>query len=868
MAQVHPLSTPAWHRAGVKQLLCLLALLLAVQPCLAVSQPLKIGAYHNPPKILLDESGTPAGIFIDVLQTIADAEGWQVEMVPCDWEHCLTLLDSGAIDLMPDVALSSARSERFGFHTTPVLLSWSQVYEGPGTRLHSLLDMGGKRVAVLRGSIQQDYLRQLAESFDLQVDWVEVSEPEEGFAAVQQGKADAVATNHFLGDQMAQQLGLNPAPILFQPSKLFFAARPGLDPAILQRIDHHLQQWQQNDQSPLNHILQRWGIEAHHDRIPPAMWWAVGALVAALLLALALSQLLRRKVAAQTRSLRESEQRLNTILDSVEALIYIKGRDLRYQYANRNTCNNFGVSQHQLIGKQDSDLLTPDEVATVLAHDLRVLEQGERVAVEERLHGAGSPEQRMYFSVKLPLRDEQGEIYALCGISTDITDYRRIQDQLHQLAYYDPLTSLPNRRMLLERLRLALADRDHLKNDGALMLIDLHNFKQLNDTLGHAVGDQLLQQVAQRLSHHLHSTDTVARLSGDEFVLLMPHLHPDPQHAALQAHHMTQRLLDDLAQPFQLQNSDYLASACIGVALFSDSGMDADTLLRNADLALTEAKLSGRNTHRFFNPSMQVEVNRRSQLETALRLAIAHNDLQLFIQPQWHQDGSVIGAEALVRWPHKEKGWISPGDFIPIAETSGLIVPLGEWVLEQACVTLARWQTIPALASLVLAINISPRQFRHNDFVNQVENCVTRHRIDPSRLELEITESLLIDDVEQTIARMNQLRQHGIRFSLDDFGTGYASLGYLKRLPLFQLKIDQSFVRDLLTDSNDEAIVRTIIALGHGMDLAVIAEGVETAEQADHLRKLGCDSFQGYFFGRPAAIPEWEGKLADRPAAL
>jgi len=861
MSQVHPLSTPAWHRAGVKQLLCLLALLLAVQPCLGADPLLKVGAYHNPPKIQLDDSGKPTGIFPDVLQTIADAEGWTLEMVPCEWDECLTLLDEGKLDLMPDVALSSARSERFQFHSIPVLLSWSQIYESSKMHLRSLLDLGGKRVAVLQGSIQQDYLRDLADSFDLPVEWIEVDTLEAGFQAVKTGRADAVASNYFFGDQMAQQLGLDPAPILFQPSKLFFAGRKGLEPRILQRIDFHLQQWQQMPDSPLMKILQHWGTRQSHDHIPRAMWWTLAALLAALILAISFSQLLRRKVAQQTRNLRASEQRLNTILDSVEAHIYIKDRELRYQYANDNVCRNYGVSLAQLLGRQDADFLDAEEVALLRSHDARVIEQGERVAVEERFRGTNSSDERIYYSVKLPLRDDTGAVYALCGISTDITDYRQIQDQLHQLAYYDPLTSLPNRRLLLERLRESLAERTHVRNDGALMLIDLNNFKQLNDTLGHAVGDQLLEQVGERLKHHLHSTDTLARLSGDEFVLLLPHLHPDAQEAALQAHRMTLRVLESLAQPFALQSTEYLASACIGVALFSDSKMDADTLLRNADLALTEAKLSGRNTHRFFNPSMQVEVNRRSQLETALRLAIANDELQLYIQPQWHQDGSVLGAEALVRWQHQESGWISPGDFIPIPETSGLIVPLGEWVLEQACATLARWQTIPALASLVLAINISPRQSRHNDFVNQVENCIIRHRIDPSRLELEITESLLIDDVEQTITRMNQLRQHGIRFSLDDFGTGYASLGYLKRLPLFQLKIDQSFVRDLLTDSNDEAIVRTIIALGHGMDLAVIAEGVETAEQADHLRKLGCDSFQGYFFGRPAAIPEWEGKL-------
>lgn len=859
MFQPRPRTTRHRSTRRVARWLCV-GLWLAAGSAPAQTLTLRVGVYDNPPKYQAGESGEPSGILGDLLQEMARQERWQLEPVPCTWSQCLDWLASGHIDLMPDVALTQERSQRFSFHQTPALLSWSQIYEAPNVGLTSLLDLAGKRIAVLSGSVQQEYLQHLADSFHLTVRWIEVATIEEGFDAVIRQRADAVATNHFLGDQMAHSTGLNPSPILFQPSKLYYATALGKLASVRNAIDRHLSTWQANPKSPYFDILRRWGIEQDKRRIPTAVWWIMAALAAALILAMALGQWLRRQVSARTRSLRAVEHRLNTILDSVEARIFIKDRDLRYQYANQNVCRSIGQPLDNIIGQQDTAFFDDDSCAAIRRNDLRVIEQGERVAEEEHVSVQGSHEQRIYLSVKLPLRDDDGNIYALCGISTDITDYRRIQDQLHQLAFFDPLTDLPNRRKVLDYLRQVLSVSG--EREGALLLIDLNNFKSLNDTLGHEVGDQLLQQVAQRLEHHVHNHGMAGRLGGDEFVLVLHDLDADPRNAALHVHHVALRLLAQLAEPFTLGDVQHITSCSIGIAMFSDARGSADTLMKNADLALTDAKTADRNTLRFFNPSMQTEMIRRSRIESALRQALVHgNELQVYVQPQFDGARQCVGMEALLRWHNPSLGWISPADFIPIAESSGLIVELGHWVLRQACATLARWQHLPHLASLTLAVNISPRQFRHSEFVNQVENCLHEFRIEPSRLELEITESLLIDNVEQTILRMNHLRSHGIRFSMDDFGTGYASLGYLKRLPLYQLKIDQSFVRDLMDDNNDEAIVRTIIALGHSLDLQVIAEGVETAAQLERLQRLGCHHFQGYFFGKPAAIGEWEARI-------
>lgn len=858
---------PVPTAALARRLLLTLALVAAILPSpLTVrantsSETLRVGVYHNPPKLLQNQHGQVSGIVGDLLRTIAEREGWQLEAVACHWLECLNMLEAGEIDIMPDVAISEPRSDTFDFHKTPVLLSWSQIYAARGQRMATLLDLDSKRVAILSGSIQQSYLLQLADSFELDVQWIVVDSLNDGFIAVENGKADAVAANHFLGDQQAYQRNLNATPIMFQPSKLFYAATATKHTSVLITIDSYLRNWQADERSVYFETLRRWGIERTRRGVPAVFWWFISALVVALVLTIGFNQLLRRKVAEKTRSLRNSEHRLNTILNSVDAYIYIKDLNLRYEYVNRKVCDLLGRPAEHIIGQTDQEFFDQKTCENLLENDLRVIKQGERVVGEEINNVIAEGKTHTFLSVKLPLRNADDSIYALCGISTDITEHRHIQDQLHQLAFFDPLTHLANRRLVLDRINHAIIGHASTGFEGALLLIDIDNFKTLNDTLGHDMGDLLLKAAAQRLEQQLRKTDSTGRLGADEFVIILEDLSRNPEQAMMDARNQAQAVLEELARPYDLSSVSYVVSVSVGVAMFSDAQGSVETLLKDADLALAEAKTAGRNTLRFFSPVMQTQVNRRSQLESALRRAIETNQLALHVQPQLNSDEKIVGMEALLRWSDPELGPISPADFIPIAEASSLIVPLGEWVLEHACALLAEWSHIPAMKHLTLAVNISAKQFRHSEFVNHLEGVLQATQINPAQLELEVTESLLIDDTEGTIARMHQLRARGIRFSLDDFGTGYSSLGYLKRLPLSQLKIDQSFVRDLLTDPNDEAIIRTIIALGQSLELQVIAEGVETAEQAQRLRELGCGMYQGYWFGKPKAAAEWQTTL-------
>lgn len=459
------------------------------------------------------------------------------------------------------------------------------------------------------------------------------------------------------------------------------------------------------------------------------------------------------------------------------------------------------------------------------------------------------------------VRNEKDEITNYVANFMDISERKRAEDEIQRLAFYDTLTELPNRRLLMDRLIQSLLSSERSGAYGALLFMDMDNFKVLNDTQGHDVGDMLLIEVASRLKSCVRESDTVARLGGDEFVVILQGLGNSEILAANQAEDLGEKIVDALSKPYFLGDHEHHSSVSIGVGLFLGRGTKVDELLKRADTAMYQAKSSGRNAVRFFETAMQNAVESRALLEKQLRQALSKNELQLYYQIQVDQERRVIGAEALLRWNNEEHGFISPAQFIPLAEESGLILPIGLWVLETACQQLKQWQSTSHAAHLQLAVNVSARQFRQPKFVTQVKDLLDKYAIDATRLKLELTESVVLADVEETVQKMHALRKFGVKFSMDDFGTGYSSLSYLKQLPLDQIKIDQSFVRDIVVDKSDAVIVKTIIDMSINFNLEVIAEGVETEEQLEILRQNGCHAFQGYLFSRPVPIGEFDAKI-------
>ena len=443
----------------------------------------------------------------------------------------------------------------------------------------------------------------------------------------------------------------------------------------------------------------------------------------------------------------------------------------------------------------------------------------------------------------------------------DITERKLAEEKIHNLAFYDPLCQLPNRRLLFDRLHQAVTTSARTKNCAGLLFIDLDNFKLLNDTRGHDIGDMLLIEVGHRLRASIRESDTLARLGGDEFVVLLEGLSTDRSEAALQAREVGEKMLNDIHQPYMLDNVEHFTTASIGVSLFSNYRQNLDDLLKQADTAMYAAKKAGRNTLRFFDPAMQEALELRSQLEVAIRKSLPRNEFKLFYQLQVDFDLRPVGAEALLRWDHPEQGLIFPDKFIPIAEDTGLILPLGNWVLQTACAQIKEWESSPLTRGLSLAVNVSARQFRQPDFAKQVTDIIAQSKIDPARFKIELTESTVLDNVADTITKMQALKKIGVRFSMDDFGTGYSSLAYLTQLPLDQLKIDKSFVHNIGTKSTDATIIQTIIGMADNLGIEVIAEGVETYAQRDFLAKAGCTLYQGYLFGRPVPLKAFVASL-------
>ncbi len=461
------------------------------------------------------------------------------------------------------------------------------------------------------------------------------------------------------------------------------------------------------------------------------------------------------------------------------------------------------------------------------------------------------------------IKAADGKVTHYVATQTDITASKTAENEIRHLAFFDPLTQLPNRRLLLDRLHQALAASVRSKDQGALLFIDLDNFKTLNDTEGHDVGDLLLKQVAERIVSCVREGDTVARLGGDEFVVMLTGLKGGVEAAVVQAKTVGKKIIDALNQLYNLAGHEHYCSASIGVTLFNEYSGSSDDLLKQADIAMYQAKMAGRNALRFFDPQMQSSLSARAALEKDLRHALPKNQFRLYYQTQAHHDGRIVGAEVLLRWHHPEHGLILPLAFIPLAEETGLIQSIGQWVLESTCTQLRSWQENPNTRRLQLAVNISARQFHRSNFVDIVLQAMEDHGFDGDRLKLEIelTESVVLANIDDAVAKMNILKEAGVRLSMDDFGTGYSSLAYLTRLPFDQLKIDQSFIRNIGVKSADETIVQTIIGMANTLGMEVIAEGVETEAQRAFLEQHGCPVYQGYLLGRPVPLAEFEKKL-------
>ncbi|MBU0893289.1 MAG: EAL domain-containing protein [Gammaproteobacteria bacterium] len=565
---------------------------------------------------------------------------------------------------------------------------------------------------------------------------------------------------------------------------------------------------------------------------------------------------------SMTAELRATRDDLESTLNAIPDLLFDLGLDGRIHHYRSARSEVLAVPPEMFLGRLITDVVPPAAAAGCHAALDAAHRTGYSAGHQFQLELDGKTH---WFELSIARKESPapGDAPRFIALSRDITERKRAEARTHQLAYFDALTGLPNRRMLLDRMEHALLGAQKTAQVGAVLYIDLDNFKQINDARGHTVGDALLMQVSQRLTLQLRPGDTVARLGGDEFVVLAHNLAPDVETAGRAALLVAENLRTVLEAPYAIDTHLYSSTGSIGITLFPKRGEGVEDLLREADTAMYRAKDLGRNRIRFYEAAMQADVQERLALEQDLKKAHAEGQLAAFVQNQVDASGTVVGGELLMRWTHPTRGNVPPNRFIPIAEASGLILRMGDWMIQQACETLASLQA--AGRELSLSVNVSERQFRQDDFVERVRHVLAHTGAHPANLILEVTESLLIEDLDDTIARMTEIVQLGVRFSIDDFGTGYSSLAYLKRLPLYELKIDKSFVDDTPDDPNDTAIVQSIISVARHLHLRVVAEGVETRAQADFLVESQCECLQGYLFGRPEPLGVWLARLIPTP---
>ncbi|MEW5967016.1 MAG: EAL domain-containing protein [Pseudomonadota bacterium] len=735
--------------------LCLLGLLLPVPGWAAPdARTLRVGVFDNPPIVSVPEGAQPEGISIDLLEWMAERERWKLVYVPAAFDELLVKLERDEIDLMVGIAYNEARTARFRFSRESLLGNWGMVFRHAGTRIESLPDLKGKRIALMRSATHSQALVELAERFDAAFTPVYVDTYPQVMEAVAERRADAGVVNRVFAALHNHHPDVIATGIVFNPIFVHYAAPQKADPAVLAALDRHLVQLKADPHSAYYESLRRWLEATPVDRAPRWLLWSLAAIAVVLVLAVSIAAFLRRQVRRQTGEL-----------------------------------------------QRRADLL-----------------------------------------------------------HAEIREREAAQQHLKKIAYTDSLTSLPNRDGFTAALGQVLDDLKDTTERLALLFIDVDRLKNVNDSLGHGAGDQLLKQVAERLQSVLRAHDHLSRFGGDEFVVIVTDIEENADAELVAA-----RLLRSLAESFHVGPTQIYSTASIGIALYPDDADSADSLLKHADTAMYQAKAQGGNRYLFYHAEQTARVVERLTLDTRLRQALDRNEFVLHYQPIVDlRRRTLVGVEALVRWNDPERGLVMPNAFIPAAEDSGLIVPIGDWVLQAGCTQLGQWQKQGLAEGLRLAVNVSTRQFDGQHLVRSVENTLGRTGLPPECLELEITENVMLIMNEDVRAALDVLREIGVHLSLDDFGTGYSSLSYLKQLPFHALKIDQSFVRRLPGQANDVQIVTTILALAKGMGMDAVAEGIETQAQFDFLSRHGCEFGQGYLMSRAVTADAIE-RMLDRP---
>jgi diguanylate cyclase (GGDEF)-like protein/PAS domain S-box-containing protein len=840
------------------------------------SPPIKVGLEQNPPLSFINEQGKADGILIDLLEYVAKQEGWQLEYVPNTFNNCLENLKNEEIDLMATIAYTKERAELYDFNSVNVIANWGQLYIQKSSAIQSYFDLAGKQIAIVSKDSHQQTFRAMLEQFGIKAHYLPVENFDAVFQLLADKQADAGVVGRFYALQNEGHYpDIKASPLIFNPIEVHYAAPKGKQHDLLASLDQHLKTLQADKSSFYYQSLERWLGLMGNRGLPP--WIQIVALVAtALLLILFIFNVtLRYRIKTRTRHLeleiqergkaeeaaRASEHKYRELVENANSIILRMNCDGTVAFFNEFAEHFFGFSQEEILGRHVIGTIVParDSANQDLRQMIKQICHTPEAFIDNENENIRKDGKRVWISwSNKPLHNPAGELEGVLAIGQDITYRKRYEAQLLHQASHDALTNLPNRILLCDRVAQSIITAEKQKKGVAILLLDLDNFKIVNDTIGHSKGDLLLKAVSQRLQSVLGEVGTLARLGGDEFVILQDNFIDNKDTARL-----AEKIIKVFTDPFAIDGHEIFVSISMGIALYPNDGQTVEILLRFADVAMYHAKNQGKNNYQFFTHDINQYLHKRMEIENQLRRALERDEFQLYYQPQIDTDlRAISGMEALLRWQPADADLVYPADFISILEETGMIVPVGEWILRTACRQAKAWVD-SGWPPFIMSINISARQFQQPDLDIKIVNILKETGFSPQLLCLELTESIIMQDSEEVIRKMHRLREMGIRLSIDDFGTGYSSLSYLQRMPINQLKIDRSFISSNLSAQHNNIIVDTILGMARCLNMETIAEGVETELQLNSLIGQNCKQIQGYYFSKP--LPADAFTLAAQP---
>jgi polar amino acid transport system substrate-binding protein len=820
-------------------------------PTINASPPtVRIGYFDTHPLSFRNRNGEPDGLIIDILNEVAASGNIQVQWVYDTFPNHIKSIQAGDIDVLVSLAYSEERARYMDYSSMNFTNVWGQVFLPPNSDVESLFDLNDKTVALLENGINGQNFLQQCELFEVECTPVYDNTYENIFAMVANGQADAAVSNNMVGMEYLDEFDLLASSIVFNPFKVYITKPLTADPAFLNLYDARMRAWKEDKGSFYYQTRLKWTHQNTHDTIPYWILYTLLGLFVFALVAMVAAVLFKKQVNRRVTELSQREVQLNQIINIVPHMIYANDYEGKFIIANDFACEFFGIDNDQVEQENIYQILKSSRnFENLIAYTTSSNPFNTEI---EAKNSKGEPVSLMMS--KVPYSGRNDKEPAVVTVGVDISQTKQFEEEIEYLANHDALTGLPNRLLLSDRLKSSLARAEQFKHVGAILYIDLDNFKNINDSQGHKVGDKLIKKVATLLKKTANPGDTIARLGGDEFVIELPELDHDLQQAEQQAVQTAENIINQLKKPIIIEDKQYNITASVGVVIYPRDGNRQSLLIQRADTAMYEAKFNGRNRIQVFEKGLEAKVKKQHQLENDLRLALQNKEIVMVYQPIVAADSlKMVGTEILLRWHHPVRGTIMPVDFIPIAESAQLILEIGYWTIEKACQQILSWRESTDTPFFV-AINLSVIQFRDQDFLSRITDLVNTYNIPRNYLEFEVTESILLSESARSIEVINQLKLLGIKLSIDDFGTGYSSFDYIRKLPLDKIKIDKSFVEEIPTDNNSITIVKTILNMAHEMNLQVVAEGVENKQQMDFLRQHKCQFFQGYLFSKPKEV--------------